>query len=96
MNNNPDYIIAEDLSFSYSEGGRRVIDSLSLKIGKGEYVAVIGRNGSGKSTFARMLNGLNEPSGGRLTVAGIDISAGMSDDSLIELLDFLIVIYVAQ
>ncbi len=85
MNSNPDYIIAEDLSFSYSEGGPLVVDSLSLKIGKGEYVAVIGRNGSGKSTFARMLNGLNEPSGGRLTVAGIDITAGMPDNSLIEL-----------
>ena len=79
------YIEAENLFFSYSPGGRNVINSLSLKIEKGEYVAVIGRNGSGKSTFARLLNALLEPTGGSLTVAGIKITPDITDNELIEL-----------
>lgn len=79
------YITAKDLVFSYSPEGRKIIDGLSLNIEKGEYVAVVGRNGSGKSTFARLLNALLEPGGGELTVAGINITPDVGDAELIEL-----------
>ena len=79
------YISARGLCFSYSSEGRKIIDGLSLNIEKGEYVAVVGRNGSGKSTFARLLNALLEPGGGELTVAGIAITPDITDAELIEL-----------
>ena len=63
-------IKAENVSFSYSDGVK-AIDNVNIEISSGEYVAVIGKNGSGKSTFARLLNGLITPTGGSLTVDGI-------------------------
>ena len=52
-------------------GGRRVLDGFDLRLTE-RRIAVIGANGSGKSTFARLLNGLIVPSEGRVTVDGID------------------------
>lgn len=51
--------------------GRTVLQDLSLSLSE-RRIAVIGANGSGKSTFARLLNGLLRPSSGRVTVDGID------------------------
>ncbi len=48
------------------------LSDLSLQIGEGEFVAVVGANGSGKSTFARLTNGLLAPSEGKVLVAGLD------------------------
>lgn len=61
-------------SVSLTRGGRRVIDTLSVTL-TGQRVGIIGRNGSGKSTFARLLNGLLSPDSGTVRVEGIDISA---------------------
>ncbi|MCB0975836.1 MAG: ABC transporter ATP-binding protein [Acidimicrobiales bacterium] len=47
---------------------------LDLTVAAGEAVALIGHNGSGKSTFLRMVAGLLEPSGGDLEIAGFDLS----------------------
>lgn len=47
---------------------------LDLKVAAGQSVAMIGHNGSGKSTFLRMVAGLLEPSGGDLEIAGFDLS----------------------
>ena len=52
--------------------GKRAIDGVSLDIDKGSFVAVVGMNGSGKSTFAKSLNGLLLPSAGSVTVDGFD------------------------
>jgi sulfonate transport system ATP-binding protein len=51
-------------------GGRRVLDRLDLDIGRGEFVALIGRSGSGKSTLLRALAGLDREITGELTVPG--------------------------
>lgn len=51
--------------------GRRVIQDVSLEL-SAPTIAVIGANGSGKSTFARLLNGLVAPTGGRVLVHGLD------------------------
>ncbi len=64
-------IKAENASFSYSDGFK-AIDNLNIEISSGEYIAVIGKNGSGKSTFARLLNGLITPTNGSIIVDGID------------------------
>jgi len=71
-------IIAEGLTHTYNKGlayeTSAVID-VSFKIGAGEYVAVIGHTGSGKSTLVQHMNGLLKPTAGRITVGGVDVSA---------------------
>lgn len=60
----------KDVSFAYK--GRRVLDSISLMINKGEHVALIGPNASGKSTLARVMNALLLPDEGDCIVDGIN------------------------
>ncbi len=59
----------ENLVYEYT-GGRRALDGVSLQVPKGQWLAVLGANGSGKSTLARHLNGLLQPTAGRVWVAG--------------------------
>ncbi|MFK4759708.1 energy-coupling factor ABC transporter ATP-binding protein [Microbacterium sp. ZW T5_45] len=56
---------------SVERGGRRILRDVSLSV-EGGTTAVIGANGSGKSTFARLLNGLVQTSSGRVRVFGLD------------------------
>lgn len=51
---------------------RDVIRGVDLTIMDGEFVAILGANGSGKSTLAKLINGLIEPTQGRVTVNGLD------------------------
>lgn len=64
-------IKAENLSFTY-DGKTPVLRDLSLEIEEGDFVAVLGHNGSGKSTFAKLLDCIERPGSGSLTVAGYD------------------------
>lgn len=48
------------------------LQDISLQIEPGEFVGILGQNGSGKSTFAKLLNALLEPTEGMITVAGMD------------------------
>lgn len=54
------------------EGIDRVLDGISLDVQTGEFIAVIGHNGSGKSTFARNLNRLLTPTEGSLWIDGLN------------------------
>ena len=69
-------IDVEKLSFSYDDEETKekkyVIKELDLHIDKGSFVAVLGHNGSGKSTFAKHLNGILLPSGGKVYIEGMD------------------------
>ena len=63
----------------YNEAGEaqeknRAIDELSLEIEPGQFIAVLGHNGSGKSTFAKHINGLLVPTEGTLWVDSMDTS----------------------
>jgi len=71
-----EFIRAEGLSFSYEteNGDIPALKDLSVSIAPGEYVAVLGHNGSGKSTFAKLLNGILTPTGGKLFVAGEELT----------------------
>ncbi|MBR5900299.1 MAG: energy-coupling factor transporter ATPase [Clostridia bacterium] len=59
----------KNVCFSYDKQSP-VIKDVSFEVQKGEYVAVIGHNGSGKSTIARLINALLKPESGSITVDG--------------------------
>ncbi len=65
-------IMMENLSFRYTEQEEMVLKNVSLKVSKGEFVAVIGHNGSGKSTLAKHINALLIPVEGKIEVMGMD------------------------
>lgn len=70
-------IEAEAAQFAYGGGsgperGAIAVDDLTLHIAKGEFVAVVGRNGSGKSTAARLMTSLLLPDSGVIRIGGID------------------------
>lgn len=62
--------------------GMRVLKGISTEIKKGEVVAIIGASGSGKSTFLRTLNLLEEPTGGHIYFEGTDITDKSIDINL--------------
>ena len=69
MNN---YVIqTKDSSFRYEGKEEYAVDHVSLEIEKGSFVCILGQNGSGKSTFAKLLNVLIEPTEGEIKVCGI-------------------------
>jgi branched-chain amino acid transport system permease protein len=54
-------------------GGVRALDGVSLTVGEGELVGLVGPNGSGKTTLVNLLSGRFRPTSGSITVGGIDI-----------------------
>lgn len=58
---------------SASRGGRRVLQDISLTVGPGETVALVGRSGSGKTTLLRLVNRLLTPDAGRVIVDDRDV-----------------------
>ncbi|RMG31628.1 MAG: metal ABC transporter ATP-binding protein [Gammaproteobacteria bacterium] len=64
----PPAIRIEDVSFSYGEV--RALEHIDLEIREGEFVALVGPNGGGKSTLLRILLGLLEPDSGRVELLG--------------------------
>ena len=65
-------IKVENLVFAYEGAEEPTLRDISLEIREGSFVAVLGHNGSGKSTFAKHLNGILLPSSGRVLVDGMD------------------------
>ena len=61
----------DNVTFSYEEG-LYAVNNLSLEINKGEYIAVVGKNGSGKSTVAKLINALVTPKSGDVYVFGMN------------------------
>lgn len=63
----------KNLSFEYSEG-LKTIDNISFDIEKGSYTAILGHNGSGKSTIAKLLIGLLEKKGGEIVIGNMPLT----------------------
>lgn len=59
-----------DVSFTYEGGAAPVLQGLNLTVHYGEYIAITGRSGGGKSTLLKLLTGLYEPAGGKITIGG--------------------------
>ena len=85
------FIETVDLAFSYDDqqadgnGSMFALNGVSITIERGEYVAVVGRNGSGKSTFAKLLNLVLEPVRGDVLINGKSVCGDLTDDEIIEL-----------
>ena len=61
-----------DVSFTYEEASSPALSGVSAEIQPGEFVAVLGHNGSGKSTMAKLINALYTPTEGNVVVCGYD------------------------
>jgi putative ABC transport system ATP-binding protein len=76
-------IEARALSRAFDDGGKqlKVLDGAELRVAQGEFVAVTGRSGTGKSTLLHVLGGLDTQYQGDVTVAGQRLS-GLGDEAL--------------
>jgi putative ABC transport system ATP-binding protein len=70
----------ENLSKRYSKDRPALFDGISLELQQGEYLAVMGESGVGKSTLLNLLAGLDQPDSGRVLLDGVDLSA-LDDDA---------------
>ncbi|WP_223670731.1 lipoprotein-releasing ABC transporter ATP-binding protein LolD [Kangiella shandongensis] len=76
MNNDSQYLIDIDsLSREYADGANKVqvLTNLTLKVEKGEQLAIVGSSGSGKSTLLHLIGGLDKPTAGKVLVHNTDI-----------------------
>lgn len=75
-------IVIEHVNYVYGAGGpyeTHALHDVSLTIGDGEFVGLIGHTGSGKSTLVQHLNGLLLPTSGRVLVNGVDVADKTAD-----------------
>lgn len=67
----------KDVSYVYMKGGpfeKKALDNVSIDIGRGEFIGLIGHTGSGKSTLIQLFNGLLKPDEGSIIIDGTDIT----------------------
>src|SRR5688572_18330113 len=70
-----------NLTKSYAGArGRRVLAGVSLELAAGEYVAIMGESGIGKSTLLNLIAGLDRPDQGSVTLDGVELTA-LDDDA---------------
>ena len=78
-------LVLQQLSKTYAGARRRsVLQGVDLQLGAGEYIAVMGESGIGKSTLLNLIAGLDRPDAGSIRLDGVDL-AGLEDDALTEL-----------
>lgn len=72
-----EFIVINNATFGYkaTKGNTTIVlDNINLSIDKGDFVAILGKNGCGKSTLAKHMNGIIVPNSGKVTVDGLDSS----------------------
>jgi putative ABC transport system ATP-binding protein len=79
----PEMIRVQSLSMRLASGGRAVdvLTDVSLEVPAGQFVAIAGPSGSGKSTLLGLIAGLDQPTAGRIEVAGVVVTA-LDEDAL--------------
>ncbi len=77
----------QNVGFSYADD-RNVLDGLDLEIGSGELVALVGANGTGKTTVTRLATALEHPHSGTVNVCGLN-TAGLSPEDLADRVAYL-------
>ena len=78
-NQDENRIITSDLVYAYPEAQKNAVDGVSMRVKRGEFLAILGHNGSGKSTLAKLFNALYVPTSGTVWVCGLDTR----DDELV-------------
>ncbi len=63
-------IVCDHVSFSYPNAKKEALHDINVVIRQGEKIAIVGHNGSGKSTFVNLLCGMYEPTSGKMTIDG--------------------------
>lgn len=69
----PETIELRNVSFSYPQSDKKVLDDVSLTVRRGQHIAIVGENGAGKSTLIKILTGLYEPTSGEVLVDAVDL-----------------------
>ncbi|WP_283679302.1 thiol reductant ABC exporter subunit CydC [Lentilactobacillus sp. Marseille-Q4993] len=73
----------ENLNFSYDDGGKNIINNLSLTVKRGEKVALLGPSGTGKSTLLKLIIGDELPTDGSVTINGMSVAKLQAERSRI-------------
>ena len=76
---------AEDIRFAYAADENTwelALKGVSVTVNNGEFVVIVGHNGSGKSTFARLVNALAVPESGKMLINGMDTA---NEDHILEI-----------
>lgn len=60
----------KDLTFSYSDSAKNILERINFDVQVGDYLAIIGRSGAGKSTLAKLILGLEKPKAGLILLDG--------------------------
>ena len=66
-------IIFKNIGFKFNSDSEEILKNINFKIKKNEFIAIVGKTGSGKTTFLNLLMGLLEPTSGQITVDDRDI-----------------------
>lgn len=80
MNHDNAAVKLERLTKIFTEGGnaRSILDRVTISFREGEFVALLGKSGSGKSTFLNLISGIDKPSSGEIFISGTCIT-GLSE-----------------
>jgi putative ABC transport system ATP-binding protein len=75
-------ISIEQLSKSYQESNQQhvIFSGLQMQVSRGEFIVLLGRSGSGKSTFLNLISGIDSPDSGKISINGTDITALSEQD----------------
>lgn len=64
----------ENVCFKYKNTSENIIDNINIEINEGEIVTIVGKNGSGKSTIAKLIAGITKIKQGKITIDDLDVS----------------------
>lgn len=77
------YITVNDLSFAYNGDKKLILKDISINVNAGEFVCILGQSGCGKSTFLRLLAGLENPTKGELLIDSQSITGASLDRGVV-------------